>query len=85
MTSSAFNMTHILLHVSFEHSKAPVVFLLWVGYILFIRIRRPEVFDDWLDYTSSIFQTEEKIDLVKVRVLRTSISNRSQKFPVLET
>ena len=61
------------------------MFLLWVGYILFIRIRRPEVFDDWLDYTSSIFQTEEKIDLVKVRVLRTSISNRSQKFPVLET
>ena len=52
----------------FEHSKAPVVFLLWVGYILFIRIRRPEVFDDWLN---SIFRTEEDIDLVKVRALRT--------------
>ena len=51
------------------------MFLLWVGYILFIRIRRPEVFDDWLEFTNSIFQTEEEIDLVKVRALRTDLIN----------
>ena len=72
---TSYKLTHILKGLSFEHSKAPIVFLLWVGYILFIRIRRPEVFDDWLEFTNSIFQTEEEIDLVKVRALRTDLIN----------
>lgn len=59
--------------------RAPIVFLLWVGYILFIRIRRPEVFDDWLEFTNSIFQTEEEIDLVKLIPNHEIIAARFRK------